>query len=297
MTKVPLESAACFSSDGELLSFHAMAKEMLTLRPGLAGGVWLFRPTARRRQMHRHDELEFNLVVRGQARYLMTDRRYDLKPGTLIWLFPACDHVLLNESADFEAWIVVFGVALVNQLCRTEATASLREADPAGRHCLSLSPDRAAALVSLCRTVADRDGDPDFHNAALGYLLMAAWDATRHASALDGADVHPAVERAARALRDDPTQADLPALAGRVGLSESRLSRLFREQTGLSITDYRNQQRVDRFVRLYRRGGRRTMLEAALEAGFGSYAQFHRVFSRQMSCGPADYRRRLRDGD
>jgi AraC-like DNA-binding protein len=34
-------------------------------------------------------------------------------------------------------------------------------------------------------------------------------------------------------------------------------------------------------------------LEAALEAGFGSYAQFHRVFCRLMKTNPAQYRKQI----
>jgi AraC-like DNA-binding protein len=32
------------------------------------------------------------------------------------------------------------------------------------------------------------------------------------------------------------------------------------------------------------------MLAAALEAGFGSYPQFHRIFRRVMGCSPGEYR-------
>lgn len=47
---------------------------------------------------HRHAELELNLVVRGRASYLLGERRYDMTPGTLTWLFPGQDHVLVDES-------------------------------------------------------------------------------------------------------------------------------------------------------------------------------------------------------
>jgi AraC-like DNA-binding protein len=33
------------------------------------------------------------------------------------------------------------------------------------------------------------------------------------------------------------------------------------------------------------------MLDAALEAGFGSYPQFHRIFKRVMGRSPGKYRR------
>jgi hypothetical protein len=61
---------------------------------------------------------------------------------------------------------------------------------------------------------------------------------------------------------------------------------LFKQQTGVALVDFRNRQRVEKFLAIYRTGQRTTMLDAALEAGFGSYPQFHRVFKRVMGCSP-----------
>ena len=97
-----------------------------------------------------------------------------------------------------------------------------------------------------------------------------------------------------RSLEFAPAQwRELAELARQAGLSPSRLSRLFRAQTGVSLVEYRNQQRLERFLRLYRQGRRWSMLAAALTAGFGSYPQFHRVFKRLMGSGPAEYRRKV----
>jgi transcriptional regulator GlxA family with amidase domain len=84
----------------------------------------------------------------------------------------------------------------------------------------------------------------------------------------------------------------LDELARRAGLSSHRLSRLFKQQTGVALVDFRNRQRVEKFLELYGTGQRRTMLDAALEAGFGSYAQFHRVFKRVRGGSPIEHRRK-----
>ena len=70
------------------------------------------------------------------------------------------------------------------------------------------------------------------------------------------------------------------------------MSRLFKQQTGVALVDFRNRQRVEKFLDFYGTGQRRTMLDAALEAGFGSYAQFHRVFKRVRGCSPVEHRRK-----
>ena len=65
----------------------------------------------------------------------------------------------------------------------------------------------------------------------------------------------------------------------------------------MSISRFRNQQRLQRFLRLYGTGRRTTALAAAHEAGFGSYAQFYRVFREQTGRSPSALRAAAADED
>jgi transcriptional regulator GlxA family with amidase domain len=77
-------------------------------------------------------------------------------------------------------------------------------------------------------------------------------------------------------------------IAGRLDISLSRLARVFKSEMGMSLVEYRNRLRLDRFMVLVDRG-RTNLLEAALTAGFGSYAQFHRVFLALHGVSPREY--------
>jgi AraC-like DNA-binding protein len=260
-------------------------REVIELPAGQEGGAWWDEAAGRMRSPHTHAELELNLVVSGSARYLVGERRYDLAPGTLVWLFPGQDHVLVDRSPTLGMWIALFSPGLVRG---TAAPAVLAADDPAGHFCRTLVHGEADRLAVLLADVAGA-GAPRA-NAGLAYLLHTAWAYFAAAApAPPGAAVHPAVERAARLLRDEPLA--LPALAAAVNLSPSRLSRLFRAQTGVSVTDFRNRQRIARFLRLYD-GGRTTLTDAALRAGFGSYPQFHRVYTALEGEPPHLLRRR-----
>jgi AraC-like DNA-binding protein len=63
---------------------------------------------------------------------------------------------------------------------------------------------------------------------------------------------------------------------------------MFTRQVGLPMNRYRNSVRLRRFLELYRAPGHRTITEAVYGAGFGSYAQFHRVFTRAYGRGPRE---------
>jgi AraC-like DNA-binding protein len=66
-------------------------------------------------------------------------------------------------------------------------------------------------------------------------------------------------------------------LASEQGISLSRLARVFKREMSMSLVEYRNRLRLERFQTLLDAGGE-NLHDAALRAGFGSYAQFHRVF-------------------
>jgi AraC-like DNA-binding protein len=276
----------------DFLSFLAMIDD-LGVRAGVDGRVVRHRVGDVRPRPHRHAELEVNLVVRGSASYLLGDRRYALTSGTLTWLFPGQEHVLVDESVDHELWWAVFRPALVARV----ASAALQADDPVGRFSRRLDAGRVARLATLFAELRDAD-DEALVNTGLAYLLRLAWrDFVDSDDIVEGVDLHPAVETVARLLRTDPEAGDLAALARMAGLSASHLSRIFKVQTGVSISGFRNQQRLQRFLTLYGSGRRTTALAAALEAGFGSYAQFHRVFRELTGRSPTDLRTVAADDD
>jgi AraC-like DNA-binding protein len=266
-------------------------RQNLQLPRALAGQLWHYRNLGRANAMHHHAELEFNLVTRGGGLYLLENRRYEIRRGDLLWLFPAQEHVLIEQTLDFEMWIGVGKPALVRRIAGDSGAAVLRQADPPGEYCRRLPLPALARLEALCSEIVAVPDCPGLFNAGLAYALLSAWREFERAADVPVRDVHPAVEKAARLIRDESLALKLGELARRSGLSAHRLSRLFKEQTGIGLVDFRNRQRIERFRSIYGAGQRRTMLDAALAAGFGSYPQFHRVFKRITGQSPAAHRR------
>jgi AraC-like DNA-binding protein len=266
--------------------------EDLGLRAGIDGRVVRHAAGDLFPRAHSHAELEVNLVVRGAASYLLGERRYELTAGTLTWLFPGQEHVLVDESADHALWWAVFRPSLVAWSATSRHARLLLEDDPVGRYSRRLDPQRLGRLGALFRDLREAETlDDTLFNVGLSYLLLAAWRTFVDSDdVVGGVDVHPAVDRVARLLHADPGTGHLADLARTVGLSPSHLSRLFKMQMGLSISRFRNQQRLQRFLHLYRNGRRTTALAAAHQAGFGSYAQFYRVFRQEAGRHPSALR-------
>ncbi len=89
------------------------------------------------------------------------------------------------------------------------------------------------------------------------------------------------------ALHKDPSLS-ARELAKKFGVSASKLGHVFKEEMGVALVDYKNRLRLERFLTLVQPGGG-NLMQAALDAGFGSYAQFHRVFRELLGTSPREY--------
>jgi AraC-like DNA-binding protein len=133
-------------------------------------------------------------------------------------------------------------------------------------------PGKQAAAAVLCGMVAidylARRGPVRFQ--PLGVASMPSQLVQRIRDAID--------ENPARRGKD---------LAVEFGVSPGHLARAFKREMGLSLVDYRNRKRIDRFWDTLRRRGRAYSLkQAAFDAGFGSYAQFNRIHKKLVGVGP-----------
>jgi AraC-like DNA-binding protein len=98
----------------------------------------------------------------------------------------------------------------------------------------------------------------------------------------------PWVRSVLRALEENPRSSG-EHLARQLSISAGHLARSFKAEVGVSLVEYRNRRLMDRFFLAVERGNG-NLLNAALEAGFGSYTQFHRVYKRMFGTSPREQR-------
>jgi AraC-like DNA-binding protein len=279
-------------------------------------GLLYLAESARHLQMlqsHHHIELEVNLVVRGTITYVVDGRRFTFSPRTLLWLFPRQEHQLVDRSTDAQFYVAVFKPSLIRRSCRSSAYEGLKHENNEQVGVLNtlLKPEAfdliRKTMDSLMQGSLDPDvlnreagfgqtsdflfehNDPDALNAGLHYLLLLCWrshltgKATRDVIAL-----HPVVRRALRLLSEGDTEHSIGELATACGASKSYLSRMFRGQIGVPLTRYRNLLRLSGFFEQYQQPDQKTITESVYAAGFGSYAQFYKVFTQAYGRGPRD---------
>jgi len=134
--------------------------------------------------------------------------------------------------------------------------------------------DKQAAASIFCTMVALRYGT---RRGAIGWTPLSL--PSSHG---------PLVARVLRALEQDLSLTG-DRIAADCRVSPGYLARTFKREMGLSLVEYRNRLRLERFFdSIQRQQDSGTLLRAALQAGFGSYAQFHRVYCRCVGCAPSE---------
>jgi AraC-like DNA-binding protein len=228
---------------------------------------------------HAHPQLEFNLVVSGRATYFLEDNQHDLVPGTLVWLLPGQPHRLIR-SPDFDMWMV---------MCDRDGLDDAFIASVAEHPCRVLSTEDAVALDRLLAHISQDVEDPSVYKSGLKYAVRSAHYASRTTPGPVKKRLHSAVLKALAILRSNAESPTLSMLAKMCNVNQDYLGQLLSEQTGRGFVEWRNRTRVERFHILYPDSG--DLLTAALAAGFGSYAQFHRVFVDLIGATPGEWAR------
>ena len=269
---------------------------------------------------HHHAELELNVVVRGSITYVAGGGRTTFGPRSLLWMFPSQEHQLVDRSNDAQNYVAVFKPEMIKRSCRSSVYRDLKRKKALNRHLLHsvLDSDTFGFLVAMMENIMDgsidpdilnreagfgigsdfryRHGDPDGLNAGLHHLLMLCWRLQQKGATENRQiSLHPAVSKALKFLADDAWEGTLAQLARQCGLSEAHFSRMFAQQIGVPLNRYRNSLRLARFWECYRKPVQPTILEAAYAAGFGSYAQFFKIFTDVYGQGPREHLKNAMD--
>lgn len=242
----------------------------------------LWRRSDRRAQAFRpsvHAELVVLFGLSGSAQYFIDGQVVPLRQGALLFAWAGTAHFLVSDTREFDMW-----VALVSGRFASGVASAPDVAGQGETGARSLAPAHADELDRLAGQILSV---PEALGPGLGWWLVRAWQHWQAAPHGAGRALHPAVDRAARALRRSP---DMPlgTLSREAGLSPGRLGQVFRQQMGQGIVAFRTAEKLARADQLIR-AGRLDLLNAALEAGFGSYSQFYRAFAAHRGVSPRAY--------
>jgi len=271
-----------------MLSFYAMPKVVLEFLQQRSGFLFFRNKVNLLRDPHHHEDLELNLVFSGTVTYVVDSVAYQLTKGSCLWLFPEQEHKLVDAGGELLLVVCVFKREMVAHVADSSWAHPLAGQQAPTIFCRRLSPVNLAVLRTLAEDLVKMQENHELFEAGVRWLMLSAWKRFIDAEVITGAECHRVVEQTMDIFREKPLM-PLDDICARLRVSRSHLSRLFHQQTGLTLPAFRNRVRLEAFFSLYHHHS--NLLGCALEAGFGSYAQFYRVFKEHTGLAPNQFYR------
>jgi AraC-like DNA-binding protein len=236
------------------------------------GQIWHHVP-ATRRPRHFHAEPELNLVTGGTGTFAMGQKALPVAAGDLLWWPPGQDHVLADASPDFDLFVI--GVTAEFSYRVLSGTPEVGCVGPIQTRLT------APALAEVKAACVASDAATDV--PAIEHKVGEFWHRA-HALRRNAHNMHVVTRRTMASLYERPelARSDVARL---VRAYPSEVSRCFHSDMGMTLSAFRSRLRLLRFIEAVDDGAK-SLLTAALGAGFGSYSQCHRVFQRTLGCTP-----------
>ena len=228
-------------------------------------------------QAHLHDSFEVIYITRGRSTVTVDNTRYELETGDGLLVFP---HQLHEFKSDGESahFIAIFSPKLVNAYSAVYTKKLPRSAR------IPKDYDVRASLLGI----KGKEGDVLFVKGVL-YSMLALFNSAADYLPRKSENENLILKIFKFVEESYKGDASLTALAKETGYSYVYLSRYFTERTGASYADYVNEYRISIAKKLVKDTDA-SILNIALETGFGSLRSFNRRFKEKVGATPSEWR-------
>lgn len=254
--------------------------------------------------LHCHEEVEVVLNDCGRCRYTVSGENIDLEFGDMIVIMPWVLHSfrLVEEEDYFLAATYLFSLDMITNHT-VDVCASKYFLPMLGRKCNDYCVIRYHSehydefrpiAVQLFDTYFDHDqffelklksliNDLMFKLLRYGYIEIKS-------ETPEGNDVRIVRKVVDYISENYMENITLAGLAQLVNLSETGLSRLFRNITGMSCIDYVIEYRMTKAMGMLRSTDK-PIIEVAYETGFNNISYFNRTFKKHCNQTPSEFRK------
>ena len=245
---------------------------------------------------HFHDGYELYLLLDGDVNFYIDQHCYLPAPGSLFFIRPGAYHrVLCNQNISHYLRITInFRPEFVKAISSKSTDLSLCFQDSYTKEGpLQLTPFEVSRFYELSRQLDQAlrhrcFGDDLLLRAYSTELLLFSIRLNRDAPS--DSPRHPLVSQMMEYIHAHiPGECTVTEMAQDLFHNRSYLSKLFREETGVSLQDYILSCRLTIARHALLSG--LSSSEACQKAGFHNYHHFIRIFTRKTGVSPSSYRK------
>lgn len=264
---------------------------------GLSCVRWI--PAPMRRPDH-HNEIQINLLCRGQVTYLLGPQPVQVKPGHLTAFWAAIPHQIVAYTEDTEYYVATLPLAwflqcklpdsLVQKLMRGEVVEepSVERADFDAAFFRQWTADLKGGS-RLIRDIVTVEMETRLQRLAVSLEAARSGARPRKPAKLQVSGLNKVEQMVCYIAQNymEPITADD---IGRVaGLHPNSAMRLFKKTFGSTLVDHLTHHRVFHAKRLLATTDQK-IVDVAFSSGFNSISRFNEAFRRACGCTPRAFR-------
>ena len=247
-------------------------------------------------KVHIHKYYEVLYVEKGSISYLIDDEEYIINPGDLILIPPHTEHRLLKFTTDISSrYILLFSEKFLNKYSthNTKLLKVFERATEEKKYILSILEKDKFTLEKLLKNTSNimlSEGyglDIEYISKFLKTIIIINGISIEKSDELphnNSAIVNKITKFITLNIANKILIEDI---ANHLALSVSRVSHIFKEETGISILKYINKRRLYLAKEFIRSG--ETFIEVASKCGFQDYTSFFRTFKKEYGITPGEY--------
>ena len=264
-----------------------------TFEKGTRGtDVLVFASSKYIKDLHHHTEYEIFYLHSGSGIFYIENTSYNVSSGDVLFIEPNVDHsfTITSEAINFNYMVfkpVVFGTD-TNLSHKTMEQMKINTK-------ITLSESLINKFLVLSEKNKLKSFGLEIMNIAFLYEVISYLIETnqymQYTRVLDNMDTHSkAVQITCKYIQQHyPEKLDYEDILNLSNYSKSQFIKIFKKETGMNITDYINQCRIEHAC-LDLLNTNKNITEIAIENGFNNIQYFSKRFKEIMNCTPKEYK-------
>jgi len=241
--------------------------------------------------LHHHAEYEFFYLKEGSGTFIIDNNRYKIKSGDILLIEPFSVHCFTDTSDSFLYYAMVFKPAAFGQeddTCRK----TLEQVK------ISTKITLPQQIIEKLEFITERNKLKLFGTElqtrtilySIFYYIIESEQYIQFKKMVNEMDSHSmAVQTVCKYIQNHyPEKIDYEDLLNLTNYSKSQFIKIFKKETGMNITDYINNYRIEHAC-LDILNSDNNITEIAIANGFNNIQYFSKRFKEVMNCTPKEY--------